>query len=189
MKKLLFLFFLFLFFTAKGQLHIGIAFGGIAYHPQKDKNAQIYKWKIDKKGHVVAYTSFSLFASYRINRYFGLQFVQAFVLHDCAGKFSGITHLGIDLYDDIIQFTNPSDELSGSIGPFWYYRKNWTREKAYENNPRFIHLSKNKKWETKFVWYGGQIEWIHQFPSSNKMRYSFLPGLPYILTFGVGQEF
>ncbi len=180
--------FFFFSYRAKAQVSVGFTIGGIAYHPLREANARIYKWKFDRQGHFVGYTGLSIFVSYRINRYVGIKLIQAIVLHDCAGKFAGITHLGINLFDDILAWNDRFNEFSMSIGPFWYYRRNWTKEKAYRNMPDFISLSANKRWEKKFVWYGGQIEFDHFSAGNQPLVFNFLPGLPYIFTLGIGSK-
>lgn len=165
---------------ANAQLTIGVSIGGIGYHPQEHKNAQFYRWKFDKKGKFVGFASLSVLISYRFNSYLGVKAVNTFVFHDCAGKFSGISHIGIDFHDDIIGLKGDKNQLSMSVGPFWYYRKNWTKEPTYENDPNFIKLSANKKWESLFIWHGGQIQYQHLIDEHQSIGFNFLPAYPYL---------
>jgi hypothetical protein len=170
------------------QISIGISIGGIGYHPIEDRNSEFYKWKLDKKGKFIGYAGTTFFLTYRINENFGVKVQQSIVLHDCAGKFAGITHVGLNLYDDIIGLTNERNEISASIGPFLYYRKNWSKIDGYTNNPKFNKLSRYKKWETKFVWHGGQIEYLHLLNENNSLSLNILPGYPYLYTLGIGYQ-
>lgn len=188
-RKILILFlFLISYSVSKAQFSIGISFSGIGFHPEddKNKNAEVYDWKLDKKGKVVAYASVSFFLSYRYNDYIGAKLMQTIALHDCGGQFAGVTHFGIDLHDNIIGFKDSKNHLSMSVGPFWYYRKNWSKIPGYVNNPKFIKLLKNGIWERKFVWYGGQIEYTHQLNNNSSFSVNILPGYPFIYTFGLG---
>lgn len=175
---------------ASSQISVGISIGGIGYHPieEKNENAEFYKWKFDKKGKMVGFASVTFFFSYRFNDYIGAKVMQSFVFHDCAGNFAGVTHLGVDLHDDIIGWKNPSNQFSLSFGPFWYYRKNWSQEPHYKNDPNFMKLSDNGVWESKFVWHGGQIEYDHFINANEALSINFLPGYPYLYTFGVGMK-
>ncbi len=169
------------------QVSIGFTIGGIGYHPKNKSNHSYYKWKIDKKGKFVGYAGISIFLTYKVNNYIGFKLLQGLVFHDCAGKFAGISHVGINLYDDIIGFKFKRDALSMSVGPFWYYRKNWMKIPEYIHDSTFIRLSKTKKWESLFVWYGGQIEYIHTFNNHKNFALNILPAYPYLYTFGVGE--
>jgi len=179
-------------FTLKAQVSIGISLSGIGYHPKKEKyeNTELYKWKLDKKGGFVAFSSLTFFLSYRFNNYIGAKIMQSIVIHDCAGHFAGITHLGIDLHDDILAMKNPQHQFSMSFGPFWYYRKNWNTEPNYMHDANYLKVSKNGIWETKFVWHGGQIEYSY-LPANSHTAYTinFLPAIPYLYTLGVGAKF
>ncbi len=181
-----------LIFNNKGnaQLSIGISISGIAFHPVKEKyeNEELYKWKLNKKGSLVAFSSLTVFASYRFNDYIGAKFAQSFIFYDCAGHFAGISHFGIDLYDDIIGIKSDTDELSMSFGPFWYYRKNWSSEPGYKMDTDYMKISKNGNWESKFVWHGGQIEYSHLVRKNQYLTVNFLPAIPYLYTFGIGAK-
>ena len=167
---------------ADAQLSIGISIGGIGYHPKADSNSKFYKWKLDKKGKFVGYSSLSFIVSYRFNDYVGIKLNHTYIFHDCAGKRAGFTHLGINLYDDIVGWHNSLNEFSLSLGPLWYYRKNWSKEPAYKNNPRFMKLSTDKVWERKFVWHGGTIEYEYKYSTNNSLSINFLPGYPFLYT-------
>jgi len=174
------------------QISIGISISGIGYHPKKEKyeNADLYQWKLDRKGQFVAFSSVSFFLSYKFNNYIGVKLMQTIVTHDCAGHFAGITHLGIDLHDDIINWKNPQHQFSMTFGPLWYYRRNWKSDPNYIHDVDYLIISKNSIWESKFVWYGGQIEYSYLPENSNTaVTLNFLPAIPYLYTFGVGAKF
>ena len=170
------------------QASIGVSISGIAFHPKKEKyeNEELYKWKLNKKGNVVAFSSLNIFVSYRFNDYIGAKFAQSFVFYDCAGHFAGISHFGIDLYDDIIGIKSHTDELSISVGPFLYYRKNWNIEPGYKMDTDYMKISKSGNWESKFVWHGGQMEYSHLVRKNQYLTVNFLPAIPYLYTFSVG---
>lgn len=172
--------------TAPSQVSVGITFGGIGYHPQKSENSKFYKWKVDKKGHFVGFAGMTFNVSYRFNDYVGVKLIQSVVGHDCAGKFAGVTHVGVELYDDIIGLRDNRHDFSMSFGPMLYYRNNWSREPGYVNDPDFIRMSSNQKWERKFIWHGGQIQYDYRVTDQESFQVNFMPGHPYLYSFMAG---
>jgi len=170
---------------SKAQLTIGVNIGGIGYHTKKVKDTENYKWKLNKKGNWAGFASVSVMVSYRINDYVGIKAINTFIFQDCAGRYSGISHVGIDLHDDIIGWKGDKNQFSASVGPFWYYRKNWTQESWYQNDPTFLKLHKNKKWESIFVWHGGQVQYQYFLNEYESIGVNFLPAYPYLYTLGV----
>ncbi len=170
------------------QLSIGISLIGLGYHPTSDQNTHLYKWKLDKKGKTIAFTGVTFVATYRINDFLGVKVMQTLVFYDCAGKFAGLTHIGVDFHDDVFGCDGLKNQFSASFGPLWYYRKNWSKYPTYVNDPSFIRLSKSEIWETKFVWYGAVAEYAHYFDDKNAATISLFPGHPYLYTFSVGAK-
>ena len=101
MRKLCFILFFIAPFVGRTQFTVGIKIGGLAFH-QQEVNPNYYSWSIDKKGRWVGYLGVSLTAGYQFNRYLGVKVIQTIMPYDCAGKFAGITHLGIDLHDRML---------------------------------------------------------------------------------------
>ncbi len=170
------------------QFSIGVSISGISYHQGKI-NTKPFKWKLSKNGKLTAFASISILVSYQFNDYIGIKAIQSFAFRDCAGRFSGITHIGIDLHDDIIGWKNPKSRFSMTFGPFWYYRKNWIKEKNYKHKNGFLKISDNKIWEYKFVWYGGQVEYSFFYNEHNSLIVNFLPGIPYVYILGIGTKY
>ncbi len=170
----------------QAQLSIGVVIGGVGYHPKQSTNNTIYKWTLDKKHQVVGFGGISFAVSYRMNPYLGLRYQQAIIIHDCAGKLAGVTHLGIELYDDILGWSSPIHEVSASLGPLWYYRRGWNTIPEYTPDPKFMRQSPSKLWETTFVWHGGQIEYTYALNQRQSLALNVLPGHPYLYTSGIG---
>jgi hypothetical protein len=49
-----------------------------------------------------------------------------------------------------------------------------------------MKMKDGSKWERKFVWYGGQIQYDFYFKDKEAISTNFLPGYPYIYTFMTG---
>jgi hypothetical protein len=185
MKKFLLLLAFFVHFGILSQVSFGIKFGGLAVHHQKvDPN--YYRLSIDKKGRFVGYLGVSFVATYHINQYLGIKFIQTIMPFDCAGKRSGITHLGIDFQDRIIGIQNTTHQLSASFGPLIYYRKNWHQVANYTPNHQFVKQNKKGNWERKFIWYAGQIQYDFSIDERHAISTNFFPGYPHIYTFNTG---
>ncbi|NOQ72647.1 MAG: hypothetical protein GQ574_11625 [Crocinitomix sp.] len=185
MKQILLITFLFVSLIGKSQFTFGIKIGGLAFHQQK-VSPNYYSWSIDKKGRWVGYLGVSLTAGYQFNPYLGVKIIQTLMPYDCAGKFSGITHVGIDLHDRIAGFKNEKHRLSASFGPMFYYRKNWIKVPNYYVDEGFMNTAENENWERKFIWYGGQIQYDFYYKENQAISTNFLPGFPYIYTFMTG---
>ncbi len=190
LNKLLLIILLSFSTSGECQFSIGLKVGGLAFH-QKKVNPNYYRWSIDKKGHWVGYFGFSIVMAYQFNPFLGVKLIQTVLPSDCAGKFSGITHLGLDFHDRIVGAKNETHKFSGSVGPLFYYRKNWKEISNYYVDKNFVKSNKNNVWERKFVWYGGQIQYDFFFRSNQSFSTNFLPGYPYIYTFmsGFNQQF
>lgn len=174
--------------SSYAQFTFGIKFGGLAIH-QKAVMPNYYRLSIDKKGRFVGYAGLSFTFSYQFNAYCGVKVIQTILPFDCAGKFSGITHVGIDLHDRIVGWENEKHSVSASIGPLFYYRQNWRTIPSYYVDNNFIGKKSSEKWEYKFVWYGGQIQYDYYYEKNRAISTNFLPGFPYIYTFNTGAEF
>lgn len=177
----------FLAFHLNAQFTVGIKFGGLAFHQQK-VSPNYYKWNLDKKGHWVAYLGLSLTAGYQFNPFIGIKVIQTLIPYDCAGRFSGITHVGIDFSDRIIGAKNEKHRLSASFGPIFYYRKNWQTVENYYISEGFAKPNEKGNWERKFIWYGGQIQYDYYVDPKRAISTNFLPGYPYIYTFMTGVQ-
>jgi len=166
--------------TAKSQLSLGITIGGIAFHQGSLENSNLYSIKIDKKGRAVVFGGVTVSVAYRINDYFGVKAMQSLIFHDSAGQFAGISHFGVVLHDDLVGMKSEKHQFSTSIGPFWYYRKGWSRLPGYNSAPEFMTLSNNSLWERKFVWLGGFFNYNYSLDGDNSILIDFLPAYPHL---------
>ncbi len=187
MKRLVSLFAILAVISTSAQFTVGIKIGGLAFHQQK-VSPNYYRLSMDKKGHWVGYLGCSLTAGYQFNPYIGIKVIQTLMPFDCAGKFSGITHFGIDFQDRIVGIQNTRHNLSATVGPLFYYRKNWKDVPNYYVDEGFVKTNQKGEWERKFIWYGGQIQYDYYFNEQTAISTNFLPGYPYIYTFMTGVQ-
>lgn len=173
---------------AQKYFSFGITIGGLAFHPEASAQTQHYKLTLDKNHKVNLFGGIVFHFTYQINDYVGIKVSQMLVPYDCAGKFSGLTQLGVNLTDRIIGFKNETHKLSASWGPLLYYRKNWYSVANYTQDTSFIRYSKNKKWEKKIIWYAGHIQYDYFFKKTESFSLNIFPGYPYIYSFTAGKQ-
>ncbi|HEU4718288.1 MAG TPA: hypothetical protein VFU15_10655 [Bacteroidia bacterium] len=169
--------------SLRAQLYVGIKFMGLSFHPGKNTNAQFYDVTIGKKKKLVLNFGVALTAEYMVYRNFSVKYDQA-LFRDCAGKFAGMSMFNV-------RYTIDMRDLglgSAGIGPFFFYRKTWTDFDGYDDEG-FFRLGKNRKWQTKFVWYGGELE--HDYPLKNSWWIStnLLPGIPVVYALAPGMRY
>ncbi len=185
LKTLILTLIIFSFSYGQG-ITVGIKIGGIGYHPKTDGNEQYYRYKLNKKGNINWFKSVTFCLAYNFNEWVGIKAVQTILVRDCADKFAGVSHIGINVTDRIVGWKNEQHRGSFSFGPLFYYRKNWNQIAGYTTDTDFIKLAKNKIWERKLVWYGGQIQYDYYFYTSNAFSVNVLPGYPYIYAISAG---
>lgn len=166
---------------ASAQWYVGVKFMGLSFHPGSNPNKAHYVTAISKNKKFVMNFGVALTVEYMFYKNFSVKYDQA-VFGDCAGKFAGMSMLNL-------RYTVSLGKLgygSAGIGPFFFYRRSWTSFGDYVDEGYF-HLSKNEKWQTKFVWYGGELE--HDYPLGDGWDVStnLFPGYPvvYAVTPGV----
>ena len=176
-------------FQINAQITFGVKISGLAFHPKKGANKSCYRWKVDEQGRFVGFVGVTLTSAYYFNDYLGLKLSQTFMPFDCAGQFSSVTHLGLNLTDRIVGWKNNQHRGSASIGPLLYLRKGWLQLIDCPQEPDFINSTQNKKWQYKFVWYGGQMQYDYYYRTNRAVSINIFPGHPYVYSFGVGETF
>jgi len=167
------------------QFSFGIKYMGLTVHLKKSAHPQLYKLKLDKKGYAVVNHGMVLIAEYFVAQNASIRFSQALVPFDCAGQFLGGSQIAFSYGRYISASPN---EIRVSAGPMWFYRKNWQFLKGYVDDGLF-KVSKNGKWQSKFVWHGGEIEYNYWLKSKQAFSLNWMPGIPELFTFAPGMKF
>jgi hypothetical protein len=162
------------------QWFVGIKFMGVSIHTDNNFNGHLYKTAIGKKNRVAFHFGLALTMEYKFNNWFSVKASQA-GFRDCAGKFAGMTMINLR---GTLDFGKAGD-LSAGLGPFWYYRRSWFELAGYEDDGYF-NLSENGRWQKKFVWHGGEIE--YNYPINDQLDWStnILPGIPVVIAVASG---
>lgn len=181
MKRTIFLFALLTYVIhTHAQCFIGMKFMGVSFHTDNNYNGRLYKTAIGKNNRVAFHFGIALTAEYKINNWFSVKVSQS-GFRDCAGKFAGMTMLNLRGTLDL----GEAGDISGGIGPFWYYRRSWLAIDDYADDGYF-RLSENGKWQKKFVWYGGEIEYNYPINESLDRSTNVLPGVPVVIAVASG---
>jgi hypothetical protein len=176
MKRLLLLIvFITIACCAPAQWFVGVKFMGVSIHTDNNFNGSLYKTAIGKKNRVAFHFGLVVTAEYKFNNWFSLKAEQS-GFRDCGGKLALMSMLNARY---TINFRNGSD-LSGGLGPFWYYRRTWTDIDGYKEDGYF-KLSDNGRWQKKFVWYGGEIEYNYPITETLDWSTNILPAVPVVI--------
>jgi hypothetical protein len=153
------------------QNNIGLQFFGLAIHPKGDPlNAHLMPFKLDKDAYFVV--NFGIVASYDHFFYkdiLSVKIGQTFFA-DCATKFAGVSHIGIR----VKVFKIGRHLLQLGIGPTYMFRQNWYDLDGYvQTHP--INGTPEDKFQTRFIWYGGEIEYKYSINDKFDISAGFIP--------------
>lgn len=165
------------------QFFLGVKFMGLSFHPGKNVNGKFFQHAAGKKNRLALNFGVAITAEYKFNRYISVKLDQA-AFRDCGGKFAGMTMLNLRYTQQL----GVLGEGSVGFGPFFFYRHTWKTFDGYVDEGYFDN-TKNEKWQTKFVWYGGELE--HDYPINKTMDLStnILPGIPVVYALSSGVRF
>lgn len=168
-------------FKAGAQMwSIGIYFNGINGHLKKPLNPSLYHRTLTKNKRLVYNIGGGIRISYYVNKFAGLTITQVFLPHDCGNKFFGMTHAGVFLSTRYFNESKHEALLIG--GPTMFYRKNWNDLAGYIDDG-LMKKTKNNRWQYKFVWHGGFLEYQYHYDNFNAVGLHVMPGIPELLSF------
>ncbi len=156
---------------------------GISFHPGKNTNGALFNYTLGRHNRIALNFGLAMGLEYKFNNYISIKLDQA-AFKDCAGKFAGMTMFNL-------RYTQQLGKLgdgSVGLGPFFFYRKNWNAINGYEDEG-FFKISKNNKWQTKFVWYGGELEYNYPLRKGLDLSTNILPGIPVVFAITSGVRF
>ena len=180
MKKLAVLLFLHLSLSAGAQWYVGVKLMGISIHTDKGLNSSLFHCAVGKNNRVAFHIGVAVMCEYRFNNWLSAKYDQC-VFRDCAAKFAGMSMFNLRYTQDL----GRAGDVSAGMGPFFYYRKSWYSIPEYEDDGYF-HVSRSGKWQTKFVWYGGEIEYNYPLNDHTDWSTNILPGIPVVVAVASG---
>ena len=172
-------------FPLLAQNNIGLKYFGLSIHPNGEiDNAFLMPNKLDKNGYLVINIGGEITYEYFIYQdIVSIKVIQA-LYADCAVRLGGFSHLGIR--GRIFKFGKHS--LSGGIGPTLVYRRNWLEFEGYINQNRFSG-DLDHKFQSLFLWYGGEFEYKYDFSQNFGFTVSFVPGYPDLMSLSLGVNY
>ncbi len=158
-----------------------VKFFGLSVHLKESPHPQIFPNKLDSKG----ITTFNYGAIVGYDRFIKSDVmairVEQGLYADCAASLAGFTHIG---WRGQI-FRKNKHSMNGGIGPTLVYRRDWNRIDGYKDDGYF---KRSGEWQYKFYWYGGEFEYNYQLSDQNDLSVNIIPGLPELVSFGVGMR-
>lgn len=166
--------------SCNAQWFVGVKLMGVSIHTDQHANGHLYKNTIGKSKRVAFHLGLALTTEYMFNDWFSMK-VDQVAFRDCAGNFSGMSMFNLRYTQDFGKGGNGSV----GMGPFFYYRKSWIPIDGYVDDGYFKE-SKNKAWQTKFVWYGGELEYNYPINDRVDLSTNILPGIPVVVAVASG---
>lgn len=180
MPRIFLLLSLFFAMNCSAQWFIGVKFMGVSFHTDKGLNHKMYRAAIGKEKRIAFHLGIALTCEYKFNNWFSAK-VDQVAFRDCAGKFAGMSMFNLRYTQDL----GSAGDVSAGLGPFFYYRKSWFGISEYQDDGYF-KTSANGKWQTKFVWYGGEIEYNYPINEDLDWSTNILPGIPVVIAIASG---
>lgn len=179
------LFFLSFCNASIGQIAIGIKWMGLTTHLKKYPYSKNYRGKLDRRGMAVVTDGIVVTLDIYLNQNWHLKIAQSYIPHDCGGKFLGMAHVGLGYTATDFH----PHRGSVSFGPMFFYRRSWHGLPDYSDPSNFFKTSRNGRWQTKFVWHGGQIEYDYFFRSNQALSLNVVPAVPELFSFTPGWKY
>ncbi len=184
MKQLLLFVVSLLTFTAQAQeshdFKVSLQYIGFTYHPGGGNTPEIYPLKVDKEANGVFEVGGNINFDYYFHKDF---FIRGSVAHylDCAYVPAGYFHIGVR--GNLLK--KGKHQINGGMGPTLVYREDWHQFPEYQGD-RFFGSRVKGKWQYRFIFYGGEFEYLYQLSDQIQLQYSIIPGIPIVLTSKVG---
>ncbi|MCC9137163.1 hypothetical protein ACFSKU_20905 [Pontibacter silvestris] len=156
-----------------------VKFFGLSLHLKESPYPEIFPHRLDNKGYlvlnlggIVGYERFVVRDVISIR-------VEQGLYTDCASVLAGFSHIG---WRGLI-FRKGRHSLNGGIGPTLVYRRDWNEIEGYEDDGYF---NRSGRWQYKFYWYGGELEYNYKLKERLEFSATLVPGIPELVSFGVG---
>jgi hypothetical protein len=164
------------------QFTIGVKLSGISIHPKGSYNVHLQRFNLDKKGIFVLNPGISLGFEYFLYKdILSIKFVQM-LYADCCAQFAGFTHIGARHKI----FSNENHLINGGIGPTFVYRRSWYKLDGYIDDFVFFKGGPEDKWQWRFIWYGGEMEYNYSVNGETNLSLSIIPALPALIQLSIG---
>ena len=160
-----------------------LEFVGLTYHPGGGEN-EGYPRQLDDGAYWVILLGAQADFDWYFHRY-GLIRSSATLNKDCADVWGGFFHLGPRL-------NLPLGErfvFRIGIGPTLVWRQNWVGKVKGYNHDSFYGDDTTGTFQSRFIWYGGNIDLEWKIRPDVSLVYGNIPGWPHIITSSIGARY
>jgi hypothetical protein len=156
-----------------------IKYFGLSVHLKETPYPEIFPNKLDDKGYsTLNYGAIIGYDRFLIRNVHALRLQQA-IYADCSASLAGFTHVGWRA----LLFQKGRHSLNAGLGPTLVYRRDWNRLQGYQDDGYF---NRRGKWQYKFYWYAGELEYNYQLEGKTDFSFNIIPGIPELISFGLG---
>jgi len=158
-------------------------FTGLSFHPDGGEN-EGYPRQLDDKAFWVLILGGQIDADMYLHRYFLLR-ASTSVYRDCADVWSGFYHFGPRLNLPL----GPRFVFRIGIGPTLLWRENWLGVVPGYTKDSFYGKATRGDYQTKFIWYGGDLDFEWKLTPKVSLLYGNIPGWPEVITSNLGMRY
>ncbi len=192
-RSLTFPAFLFLTTLFASPLHAGsedsnhfagnLLFTGLTYHPGGGEHEN-YPRKLDNAAYWVLQVGGQGDLDWYLHRYVLMRGSVA-LFRDCEDVWSGFFHLGPRLNLPI----GPKFVFRIGIGPTLIWRQTWYGVDSTYHGDSFYGRDSTTTFQSRFLWYGGNLDFEWKLGPHFSLLYSNLPGWPHVVTNSIGARY
>lgn len=156
---------------------------GLTFHPDGGEN-EGYPRQLDDEAYWVVMPGTQIDVDYALHR-FALARFSTSLYRDCADVWSGFFHLGPRLNLPL----GSKFVFRIGIGPTFLWRENWLNVVEGYTKDSFYGRAKPGTFQSKFIWYGGDVDIEYKINDKVSFIYANIPGWPEVITSNVGLRY
>ena len=160
-----------------------LLFTGLTYHPGGGEHDD-YPRKLDAAAYWVLQLGAETDLDWYLHKYVILRGSTA-LIKDCADVWSGFFHVGPHLNLPI----GSRFVFRVGIGPTLVWRQNWYGVVNGYHGDSFYGKDTTSTFQTKFLWYGGNLDFEWKVRNNMSLIYSNIPGWPHVITSSLGARY
>lgn len=158
---------------------VTVKFFGLSVHLKESPYPEMFPNRLDNKGYVTFnYGAIAGYDRFVLRDVISVRVEQG-LYADCAAELAGFTHIGLRG----LIFRKNRHSMNGGFGPTLVYRHDWNDIEDYVDDGYF---KRSGKWQYKFYWYAGELEYNYKLKENTDLSVNLVPGIPELVSFGVG---
>ncbi len=159
---------------------LGANYYALTYHP--GGGGAVYPRQFDSEAYWVLQVGAEAYADRYVTQWFLLR-GSASLYRDCADVWAGFAHFGFRInWAPSTRFA-----LRIGIGPSFLWRESWLGQvPRYRSDAFFGRPKSTDRFQTAWIWYGGNIDAEVKLGRGWGLVYSLVPGYPFVITSSLG---